>query len=61
MDQKIDRLYPSATFKNKKSDLEQRLEKNLNDVNNLTTISITLNNWLPTSKTKTTNQKRNKK
>ena len=31
MDQKTERLYPSAPLKN--IDLEQRLEKNLNDVN----------------------------
>ena len=33
MEQKCDRLYPSAPFENKKIDLEQRLEKKLNDVN----------------------------
>ena len=33
MDQKTDRLYPSAPFENKILDLEQRLEKKLNDVN----------------------------
>ena len=32
MDQKCDRLYPSAPLE--KDDLEQRLEKKLNDVNN---------------------------
>ena len=32
MVQKIDRLYPSAPFE-KNIDLEQRLEKKLNDVN----------------------------
>ena len=32
MDQKCDRLYPSAPLEN--IDLEQRLEKKLNDVNN---------------------------
>ena len=32
MEQKCDRLYPSAPFE-KKNDLEQRLEKKLNDVN----------------------------
>ena len=31
MDQKTDKLYPSAPFDNKK-DLEQRLEKKINDV-----------------------------
>ena len=33
MEQKCDRLYPSAPFENKIIDLEQRLEKKLNDVN----------------------------
>ena len=33
MEQKCDRLYPSAPFENKKIDLEQRLEKKFNDVN----------------------------
>ena len=35
MDQKTDRLYPSAPFENKNFDLEQRLEKNdINSFNN---------------------------
>ena len=29
MEQKTDRLYPSAPFENKKIDLEQRLEKKI--------------------------------
>ena len=33
MDEKCDRLYPTAPFENKNIDLEQRLEKKLNDVN----------------------------
>ena len=33
MEQKCDRLYLSAPFENKNIDLEQRLEKKLNDVN----------------------------
>ena len=33
MEQKTDRLYPSAPLENKNNDLEQRLEKELNDVN----------------------------
>ena len=32
MEQKCDRLYPSAPFENKNIDSEQRLEKKLNDV-----------------------------
>ena len=35
MEQKCDKLYPSAPFENKNNDLEQRLEKKLNDVNSL--------------------------
>ena len=35
MEQKTDRLYPSAPLENKKNDLEQRLEKKLNDVNSI--------------------------
>ena len=33
MEQKCDRLYPTAPFENKNIDLEQRLEKRINDVN----------------------------
>ena len=33
MEQKCDRLYPSAPLENKSTDLEQRLEKKINDVN----------------------------
>ena len=33
MEQKCDRLYPSAPFENKNIDLEEKLEKKLNDVN----------------------------
>ena len=33
MGQRTDRLYPSALFKNKNFDLQQRLERTLNDVN----------------------------
>ena len=33
MEQKCDRLYPSIPFENKNIDLEQKLEKKLNDVN----------------------------
>ena len=35
MDQNRDRLYPTAPFENKNIDLEQRLEKKINDVNSL--------------------------
>ena len=33
MEQKTDRLYPSARFENENIDLEEQLEKKLNDVN----------------------------
>ena len=33
MDQKFDRLYPTAPFENENIDLKQRLEKKINDVN----------------------------
>ena len=33
MNQKSGRLYPTAPFENKDIDLEQRLEKKINDVN----------------------------
>ena len=33
MDQKTDRLYPSAPFENKNIDLEQRFEKKTTDIN----------------------------
>ena len=33
MDQKCDRLYPTAPFENKIIDLEQRLEKKINNIN----------------------------
>ena len=35
MEQKCDRLYPSATLE--KNDLEQRIEQKLNDVNSFNT------------------------
>ena len=44
MDQKCDRLYPSAPLENKNDDLEQRLLKKINDVNSLITISTKLKN-----------------
>ena len=42
MEQKTDRVYPSAPFENKIIDLEQRLEKKLNDVNSF---NISINNF----------------
>ena len=41
MDQKRDRLYPSAPLENKNDDLEQRLEKKLMMLTVLITISTT--------------------
>ena len=47
MEQKTERLYPSATLMGSKHELEQRLEKNLNDfrsflnhINNIREMSI---------------------
>ena len=56
MHQKCDKLHPSAPLEN--NDLEQRLEKKLNDVN---TFNNHINNIIEkslTSKTKTINQRR---
>ena len=50
MDQICDRLYPSAPFENKNIDLEQKLEKKINDVNSL-------NNHINNIKEKITNFK----
>ena len=59
MEQKTDRLYPYATLEN--VGLEQRLERKKMMLTVLITISVTLKKRLPTSKIKTSNQKRNKK
>ena len=59
MEQKTDRLYPSAPFENKNIDLEQWLEKNWRMLTVLITTSTTLKKWLVTSEMKTTNRKRN--
>ena len=59
MDQKRDRLYPSAPLE-KIIDLEKRLEKKINEVNSFNNhINNIKEMILPTSKTKTTNRKRN--
>ena len=60
MVQKSERFYPSRPLL-EKNDLEQRLEKKLNDVIVLITISVTPKRWLHTWKPKTTNQERNTK
>ena len=57
MEQKCDRLYPSAPSEN--IDVEQQLEKKINDVNSFfIIILVTLKNKLLISKIKTINQKR---
>ena len=56
MDQKCDRLYPSAPLEN--NDLEQKLEEKLNDVNSFNNHINNIKKWLHTSKIKTTNPKR---
>ena len=61
MDVKTDRLYPSAPSENENTDLEQRLNKNLNDVNSF---NNRINNikemitYFKQKNNKTTNQKR---
>ena len=48
MDQNCDRLYPSAPLE--KNDLEQRIEKNINDVNSFNTHITNIkekNNYFP--------------
>ena len=57
MEQKCDRLYPSAPFENKNIDLEQRLEKKMNDVNSFNNHINNNKKRLHISKTKVTNQK----
>ena len=57
MDQKCDRLYPSAPLEN--INLEQRLEKKLNDVNSFNNHINNTKEMITYIKTKTTNQKRN--
>ena len=59
MEQKCDRLYPSAPLL-ENIDLEKRLEKKLM-LTVLITMLVRLKKWLHISKTKTINQKRDLK
>ena len=58
MEQKSDRLYPSAPFENKNDDLERRIEKKLSDVNSFNNHISNNKEMIKISKIKTTNQKR---
>ena len=59
MEQKADSSYPSAPFENlKKNDLEQRLEKKLNDVKCFTNSNINLKELITYLKDKNKYQKR---
>ena len=57
MEQKTDRLYPSAPLE--KDNLEQRSENKLNDVDSFNISNANIKKLSHTSKIKTTNQKRN--
>ena len=59
MEQKCDRLYPTAPIEN--FDLEQRLEKKINDVNSFNNHINNIKEMITFSKIKTIYQKRNKK
>ena len=60
MEAKTDRLYPSAPLQ--QDDLAKRQDKKINDINSFfITILTTLKKRLHSSKTKTTNEKRNVK
>ena len=52
MDQKCERLYPSALFENKNDDLERRIEKRLSDVNSFNNHINNIKEMIFTSKTK---------
>ena len=56
MEQKCDRLYPSAPLEN--IDLEQRLEKKINDVNSFNNHISNIKEMITYFKEKTTNQRR---
>ena len=58
MEQKTDKLYPSAPIENKKIDFEQKLEKNMMWIPSTIQL-IMIKWWSVSSKTKTINQKRN--
>ena len=57
MEQKCDRFYPTAPLQN--IDLEQRLEKKINDVNSFNHHVNNNKETITYFKTKTLNQKRN--
>ena len=59
MDQKYDRIFPSAPLG--KNDLEQRLEKKLNDTNSLINQISNIKEMILYFKDKTINQKRDNK
>ena len=56
MEQRTDRLYPSAPLKN--NDLEQRLEKELNDVNSFDTYISNIKESIAYFKDKNTKSKK---
>ena len=59
MDQKSDRLYPSAPLEN--IDFGKKIEKKINDVNSFNTHINNIKAIITFSKIKTSNQKRNTK
>ena len=62
MEQKTGRLQPSAPIDNKNIELEERLEKKLNDVNSFNNSINNIKEMITYFKeTKTTNKKRNMK
>ena len=58
MEQKTERLYPSAPVENKHIDLEQRLEKKLNDVNSSNNSVNKINHMITYFKNKNHNSKK---
>ena len=60
MEQKTDRLYPSAPFENKNNDLEHRLEKKLNEVNSFNNQINKIKEMIAYFKDKVIYQKREK-
>ena len=60
MEQKFDRLYPSAPLE-KNIDLEQKFEKKVNDVNSFNNHINNINEMINDFNTKIINQKRNEK
>ena len=60
MEQKCDRLYPTAPFENKNIDLEQRLEKKLNDVKSFNNHINNIKEMITYFKDKNKSKKRSK-